>query len=117
MLRRWFYGWVVLAVAVWATVALFPGIEVDWSPGIYLAIAVVFAAVNLVLGTVLRLLSLPVMVITLGLFALVINTVLFEVTNWLMDSLHIDNLAAAFGGAVVVSVVRALLGLVIDRVR
>jgi putative membrane protein len=99
------------------TAWVFPGIHVDWSPGVYLLIAAVFAVVNLSLGTVLRLLTLPVMVLTLGLFALVVNTVLWVVTAWLMDSLRIDNLGAAFGGALVISVVRAILGFVVDRVR
>jgi putative membrane protein len=114
---RWLYAWLVLAAAVMVTVWLFPGISVDWSPGVYLAIAAVFAVVNLLLGTVLRLFSLPVIVLTLGLFALVINMVMLLVTAVFMDSLHIDNLAAAFGGALVISIVRALLAFVVDRVR
>lgn len=57
------------------------------------------------------------MFVTLGLFALVISMALSEVTNWLMDSLHVDDIAAAFGGALVISVVRAPLGFVVDRVR
>jgi putative membrane protein len=115
MLQRWFLGWVVLAVAVVVTVAVFPGIEVDWHPGTYLLIAAVFAAINLVLGPILRLLSLPVMAITLGLFSLVINTGLFLLTAGLMDSLHVDNIGAAFGGSILISLVRAALGVVLDR--
>jgi putative membrane protein len=81
-----FVAWLVLAGAVMITVALLPGLEVDWSPGAYLGIAAVFALVNLVLGPVLRLMSFPVMMVTLGLFAFVINTGLFLLTAWLMDS-------------------------------
>jgi putative membrane protein len=115
MLRRWFLGWLILAAAVLVTVAVFPGIEVDWHPGTYLLVSAVFAAVNLVLGPILRLVSLPVMAITLGLFSLVINTGLFLLTAALMDSLHVDNIGAAFGGSILISLVRAALGVVIDR--
>lgn len=89
-IQRLFLAWLVLAVAVMITVGLLPGLEVDWSPGVYMAIAAVFALVNLFLGPVLRLLSLPVMLATLGLFAFVINTALFLLTDWLMDSLHVE---------------------------
>jgi putative membrane protein len=114
---KWLYAWVVLAVSFLITAAVFPGIHVDWSPGEYLILAAVFAVVNLSLGTILRLLSLPVMFITLGLFALVINTGLLIVTAWLMDDLAVDNIGAAFGGALVLSVVRSILGYFVDHVR
>jgi putative membrane protein len=117
MFRRWFAAWLILAVAVMVTVAVFPGIEVDWHPGTYLLIAAVFAAINLVIGPILKLLTLPVMAITLGLFALVINTGLFLLTAGLMDSLHVDNVGAAFFGSILISVVRAALGVVIDHGR
>ena len=115
MLKRWFVAWVILAVAVMVTVAVFPGIEVDWHPGTYLLIAAVFATINLVLGPILRLLSLPVMALTLGLFSLVINTGLLLLTAALMDSLHVDNIGAAFAGSIMISLVRAALGVVVDH--
>jgi len=114
-IQHLFLAWLVLAVAVMITVWLFPGLEVDWSPGVYMAIAAVFALVNLFLGPVLRLLSLPVMLATLGLFAFVINTALFLLTDWLMDSLHVETVWSALGGSVVISLVRAALMFVIDR--
>ena len=114
---KWLYGWLVLAASFVLTAAFFPGIHVDWHPGIYLAIAAVFAFVNLSLGRVLKLLSLPVTVLTLGLFTLVINTFLLIVTAWVMDSMHIDNVGAAFGGALMISIVNGILGFVVDRIR
>jgi putative membrane protein len=114
-LKDLFVAWLVLAGAVMITVALLPGLEVDWSPGTYMAIAAVFALVNLFLGPMLRLLSFPVMVATLGLFAFVINTGLFLLTAWFMDSFHVETLWAALGGSVVISLVRAALMFLVDR--
>lgn len=116
-MKKWFYGWLVLAAAFIVAAAFFPGIHVDWHPGVYLIVAAVFGLINLSLARMLKIMSMPVMVLTLGLFALVINTFLLILTAWLMDSVHIDNIAAAFGGAVLISIVRAVLGFVVDHVR
>jgi putative membrane protein len=102
-------GWLVLAGAVMVTVVLVPGIEVDWSPGMYMAIAAVFALVNVTLGVVLRLVSLPLLVLTLGLFSFVLNAVLFLVTDRLVDSLEVDSFWAALSGAVVIACVAAVI--------
>lgn len=102
----------MLAAAIAITAWLLPGIHIDWHPGIVLWIAVVLATVNLFLGSILRLLSLPITVLTLGLFGIVINALMLLVTDWLIDSFDVDGLLAALGGAVVISVVGTLLGLV-----
>jgi putative membrane protein len=106
---KFILGWLVLTLAIAATVALFPGIEVDWSPGIYWAIAAVFGFVNVTLGLILRLVSLPLVLLTWGLFSFVVNAVLFLVTDSLVDSLDVDGFWAALGGAAVVSLVAAVI--------
>lgn len=111
-------AWLILAAAVWITVALFPGLKVeDWHAGSYLAFAAVFAALNLLVGPLLRLLSLPIMLATLGLFGVVINMGLFLLTDWLLDSVKIETLWAALGAAVCISIVRAGLTYLVDRRR
>lgn len=116
-MRKWLYAWAVMAAAVALTAWVFPGIHVRWSLGDYFLIAAVLALVNLSLGTIMRLLSIPIRLITLGLFSLVINMVLFMVTAWFMDSLSIDNIGAAFFGSLFLSIVRSVLGYVVDRLR
>lgn len=73
---------------------------------------------NAVLGTVLRLLALPVTFLTLGLFALVINAILLWVTGTAARSLGlglvVHGFVPAFLGALVISVTRALLNAVVD---
>src|SRR5262249_18732869 len=67
-------------------------------------IAVIFSLVNLILGTLLRLLSLPLIIITFGLMLLVINTALLAITAGLTKHLDIDNFGAASFGALLISV-------------
>lgn len=111
-------AWLSLAAAVWITVALFPGLKVDdWHAGSYLAFAAVFAALNLLVGPLLRLLSLPIMLATLGLFGVVINMGLFLLADWFLDTVKIETLWAALGAAVCISIVRAGLTHLVDRRR
>ena len=101
--------WACLAVAVWATTGLLDGVNVDGGIGTYLLIAAVFATVNLVLGTVVRLLTLPLILVTLGLFSLVVNALMLLVTDWLMDSFDVDGLGTAILAALIIAVVGAVL--------
>jgi putative membrane protein len=96
-------GWLALGIAVAVTVLVVPGIDVDYSPGVYWAIAAVFGIVNVTLGTILRFVALPLTVLTLGLFGLVINAAMFLVTDWLMDSLQVDGFLPALFGSVVIA--------------
>jgi len=110
---------VVTAVAFWVATQLVSGLSYSGSPAGLLLVALVFGVVNAVLGTVLRVLALPVTFLTLGLFALVINALLLWVTGAASRSLglglHVDGFIPAFLGALVISVTRALLNAVVDR--
>ena len=109
MLRALLVKWACLAVAVWATTGLLSDVNVDGGVGTYLLIAAVFATVNVVLGTIVRLLTLPLMVLTLGLFSLVVNALMLLVTDWLMDSFDVEGLGTAILGALIIAVVGAVL--------
>ncbi len=106
------------AAAFWVTVALLPGLTVDGAAGEWLAVGLVFGLVNTLIGPVLRLLTLPLKLITLGLSALVVNGVLLVVTAWVADAFTIDGgfgtrLVRATGAAVVISLVSALISFVL----
>ena len=78
-----------------------------------IGLAVVYGLISAVLGTVLRLLTLPLVLITVGLFEIVINAVLLSVTAALTDALEIDGFGSALGAAVILSLVSVLISLVI----
>ena len=99
---------VVTAVAFWVATRLVNGLSyVGPLPGLLL-VALVFGVVNAVLGTLLRILALPVTFLTLGLFA-------GAASQSLGLGLHVDGFLPAFLGAVVISITRALLNMVVDR--
>ena len=116
---------VVSAVALAAAAWLVSGISVG--PGTsrqkvltLLAVAVVFGLVNAIIRPVVRLLTLPLLVVTLGLFTFVVNALMLLLTSWLADKLDLAFTVHGFGsallGAVIVSVVSFLLNLLVrDR--
>jgi putative membrane protein len=116
-MRALLLRWLIMAAAFAITVALLPGLDVDWQPGTYLFLALVFGVVNAVLGTILRILTLPIMVVTFGLFALVLNGFLLVVTAWIMDSFDVDGFFAAMLGALLLSIVSTVLAVVIGPLR
>ncbi|MGY1823390.1 phage holin family protein [Geodermatophilus sp. SYSU D00079] len=73
-------------------------------PGTWLWIALVFAVVNAVVGPVLRLLSLPFVLLTLGLFLLVVNAALLGITAALTDRLQVDGIGTAILGGLLLAV-------------
>lgn len=82
--------WVVVAVAFGITSWLLPGMDVSGGLGSYLWVSALFGLVNAVVGTILRRLTLPFTLLTLGLFSLIITAILLSITDALTDSLSID---------------------------
>jgi putative membrane protein len=105
--------WAVLAVAIWVTTAIISGVDVNGGVGTYLLVAAIFATVNTLLGSILRLLSFPIVVLTLGVFSLVITAFMLLVTDWLMDTFDVDGFGSAFAAAIVIAVVTMVLDFVL----
>jgi membrane protein len=113
MLARVLVNWAVMTVAVWVATAVVPGIDVPGGVVTYLGVSLLFGLVNAVLGPLLHLVTLPLSVLTLGLFALVVNGLLLSVTAALSSNLDVSGFGSAVLGALVISVVTTLLELVL----
>ncbi|GHH70268.1 hypothetical protein GCM10017673_21860 [Streptosporangium violaceochromogenes] len=110
-----------VAAALWAATELVNGITVSASTtpnkiGTLVAVALVFGVVNAVLKPIIKLLGCAFYVLTLGLFALVVNAGLLLLTSWIAAQLHlpfhVDGFWAAFWGAIIVGLVSWLIDLV-----
>jgi putative membrane protein len=95
----------LITAAVWVVAEVVPGITVRGEPVDYLVVAVVFALVNLLVKPVVKLLSLPFILLTLGLFLLVVNAAMLGLTALLTDRLSVDGFGAAILGALLISIV------------
>lgn len=104
MLRRFLIWWLVLAVAVGLTAGLLPGVNIDGGIGALLLISLVWGLVDGIIGPIARLLSLPLTIITFGLFLFVVNGLLFLLTDWLVGALEVENFLWAMLGAVMLAI-------------
>lgn len=110
------------AAGVWVAVRLVPGLDFDGSGWAFLGVAVLVALANMIVKPILSVLSFPVVIVTLGLFLLVINAIVLQLVVWLSAPERLDlGLSstgffwATFLGALVISVVRWLLDLFLIR--
>jgi len=116
MLGRWIVKFLInaaaLAVAAWAVT----GIKYD-GLGALLAMALVFGIVNAFIKPVIKVLSCPLVLLTLGLFTFVINALMLLLAWFLASKIgigfHVETFGAAFWGALVVSIVSFILSLLL----
>ncbi|MFF0545690.1 phage holin family protein [Nocardia thailandica] len=117
---------VINAVAIWAAAAWIDKIDVvvpaDWDQtwgkvAILLIVAAVFTAVNAVIKPIVSLLSLPFVILTLGLFLLVVNAFMLWLTAKITEltdyGLRVDGFWAALWGGVIISLVNWVLGILV----
>ena len=95
---------VVLAAIIDLTAHIVPGIHVSGGFAWLLWVAVIFSVINLILGPLFRLLSLPFIILTLGLFLLVVNAALLAITAGISSHLAVDNFGSAVLGGLLIAV-------------
>jgi putative membrane protein len=105
--------WGINAIAIWAAIELVPGIQHTGSAGSLIVIALIFGLVNALVRPILTVLTCPLIILTMGLFILVINALMLGLTAWLVPSLTIDGLWPAFLGALIISLVSGVISLLI----
>lgn len=106
---------IVNAAALWVAARVVPGVtyEGGWLP--FLGVALVFGTLNATLRPIAKILTFPLIIVTLGVFALVVNGLMLWLTSSLSSTLglgfHVSGFWPAFWGALVVSLVSTMLSL------
>ena len=108
---RLFVNALALSAAAW----LVPGISLTGGVWRVLLVALVFGLVNALLKPLVLLLSLPFLLLTLGLFAFVVNGAMLLITARLTEHLAVSGLGAAILGSIVISLVSAVLGSALEE--
>ena len=100
--------WIIISVAVWATTKIISGISVDpvW---VALIVGACLTLFNMFIRPIINILTLPINIVTLGLFSLVVNGALFWYLGTLVKGFTVSSFTAAFIGAIVVSVINWIL--------
>ena len=105
---RMLLNWVLSAIAVWIVSKLVPGIHVN-GPTAALIAALAIGFINATLGALLKIITFPLTLVTLGLFWLVINALMLELASAVVPGFQVQGFFAAFVGAIVLSLVNLLL--------
>lgn len=107
----------VNAAALWVATRLVPGVSYEGGALPLLGVALVFGVVNAFIRPVTKILTLPLIIVTLGVFALVVNGLMLWLTSSLSSALglgfHVSGFWASFWGALVVSIISTLLSMLI----
>ena len=118
LLIRWIIASLALFVAAW----LVPGIRVEGNAWIiYAVMAVILGLVNAIVRPLLKFLTCPLIILTLGLFVLIINGLALWLSAWIANQFgigfYVDGFGPAFLGALIVSVVTVILSALVKEDR
>jgi putative membrane protein len=102
--------WGALAASFWVATALIPGIDVIGGFTTYLWVALLFGLINSILGSIIKLLTLPAVILTFGLFLIVVNASMLMLTAEWSEKLDVTNFWSAVFASLVISVMTRILG-------
>lgn len=118
---------IINAVAIWLATLVLSGLDVVGGGDttttviVFLVVALVFGLVNAVVKPIVKLLALPLYVLTLGLFTVIVNAAMLWLTSWLSQrteyGLRIDNFGTAVLGALIISIVSFVLSVALKNKR
>ncbi len=103
--------WILFTLAIMFVAWLIPGIDVENFQSAML-VTVIMALINIFIRPLIVFITLPINILTLGIFTLVINALLFMLAGYLAPGFFVDSFLAAFLGSVVLS----FLGLIINMI-
>ena len=114
MIRSLLVRWGIVAAAVWITSLILPGMTIQGGVVGILLVSLVLGLVNAVIKPIVKLLTCPLVILTLGLFTLVINMLMLMLVEWLLpEYLQIDGFFWAFIAAIVISLATTVIDFVI----
>lgn len=107
-LKEFLQRWIITTAAVLVAAHIVKGIHYDSTQALLIA-TLVLGLLNAFLRPLLLLLSLPLLILTLGLFTIIINALLLLGVGGLIEGFHVDDFRSAFWGALIISVISVLL--------
>ena len=100
--------WAVLAFSMWIATLIVPGITVDGGVGTYLWVALLFGLINSVFGSIIKVLTFPVSIVTFGLFLFVVNAAMLSLTARWSEKLEVTGFGSALLASLIISVITTL---------
>jgi putative membrane protein len=107
-LTHWLINWLLSALALYLVAQLVPGIQIGGF-GTALIATIVIGLVDVIVGPILRFLTFPLTILTLGLFRLVVNGLLLKIAALLAPGFRIDGCLPAILGSLVLTILSLIL--------
>jgi putative membrane protein len=95
--------WAVLAFAMWVATLLVPGITVHGHLATYLWVALLFGLINSIFGSLIKVLTFPVSLVTFGIFLFVVNAAMLSLTARWSDKLDVSGFWSDFFASIIIS--------------
>ena len=102
--------WIVLTVAVWLADVFVGGMTIADGIWNHLWVAALFGLANAIVGNVIRFVAFPALILTLGVFSIVVNAWMLMLVGDASDALDVSGFGAAFWAGLIISLVSAFLG-------
>ena len=112
-----FIRWAVLAFAMWVATYFVGGIDFDGGVGTYLWVALLFGLINALIGSLIKLITFPISIVTFGLFILVVNAAMLSLTDIWSDKLTVDGFWSALFASLIISVITTIFKFGSKKVR
>ena len=100
--------WAVLAFSMWIATLVVPGISVDGGVATYFWVALLFGLINSFFGSIIKVLTFPVSIVTFGLFLLVINAAMLSLTARWSEKFEVTGFWSALFASLIISVITTL---------
>jgi putative membrane protein len=100
--------WIISALSLMIVAYIFPGIQLQ-GMGAALIAPIVIGLINATIGLIVKIITLPLTILTLGIFWLIINALMLQLAAALVPGFYVDGFWSAFFGAIVLSLVSMIL--------
>lgn len=111
MLRRILFAWVVNFVGLFISAQLFASLSYSESIGVLIIAALIFGIVNALIRPLVVLLSLPAIVVTMGVFMLFVNAAMLYITSFFVPAFQVNKLTGAIGTVIIIWLVNYLFSI------
>ena len=103
-----FVRWAALAFSMWVATLIVPGITVHGGVGTYLWVALLFGLINSIFGSIIKVLTFPVSILTFGLFLFIVNAAMLSLTARWSTKLDINGFWSALFASLIISAITTL---------
>jgi len=117
MVRRFLLRWLINFLGLWVAASLLTGVTYDDRMSVLLIASCIFSVVNALIRPLIILLALPAIVLTLGIFTLVVNAFMLYLTTLIYPALHLSSFWQALLAVMIIWVVNYLLTDVMENTR